>query len=106
MNNLCTGNNRSDYIANEHVFKQKGNCYVIRCKTGYAFENTSSKSCKECSGIRQGPDSDGICRACERGTIYSKTTESCDTAKGISKEEMQKCWQKTDLQEYKTCLKI
>lgn len=114
LNNLCTGNNRDDYVAGTHTLKQKGSCYVIRCSTGYGFESASSKSCKECGGARQGPDTNGVCQVCDRGTVYNSSSESCVTARALSKEQMlhgtggtkANCWQKLDLQEYKECLKI
>lgn len=135
MDKMCEGFSKSDYDATSHVLKTKklsnsdcqktnnGNlkvcktigetCTYFECRDGYGFKESGSKKCIECNGsLKQGITIDGMCKICDSGDIFNKSTKSCTRASDIiAREQMRgnnsgttQCWTLTDPDKYKTCV--
>ena len=122
----CNGWTEQEYKAKETDFIKKqigsgeGACNQYRCSDrNKAFPNESNRTCEPCStGVRGGASpTTGVCKRCDLGQYYDSNSDTCKSALGLSKQDLQygkgkanngnpkdQCWTKTDPEAYKCCV--
>lgn len=85
------------------------NCYKYKCKqTGYGLASSSDHSCIQCNKSKKWGANEKtgyICKECATGEIFHETN-SCQSARSISKQTMFEKWKKTTINEFKCALGI
>ncbi len=118
---MCPYFDKSAYDSSIHYLEQDGNCTKFFCsEPGKAFPAVGQYTCEDCdTGVKGGANpTNGVCVKCETGQYFDKESNSCKTAKAMTKTDLQygvgqtknsrditkQCWTMVSSEEYKKCI--